>query len=134
MTDAPEKLTDESVSLYISDAELHRRVSARMGRDRFRARILEAENRGFPRIHPFWGGRYWPDVVEWLANQQKANTNGSVADADDDDGPENFDATPQRPTRHQAGAPPAAVLDRRPVGVGSHGFPRQVHPARSKRG
>lgn len=112
MTDAP----DQVASLYVSEDELHRRVSPKMGRDRFRAVVREAEGRGFPRIRALWGGRYWPAVKAWLDNDNGVRNDGYLGDTED--GEERFDA-PTRPTTglqdrpHPQGRHQAAILDRR---------------------
>ncbi len=116
---------DESVSLYISDTELHRRVSAKMGRDRFRAAVKEAEGRGFPRIHSVWGGRYWPDVQEWLANEKKVIKDALAETAQD--GQENFDAAPGKKARSQNRAPQSPVLVREAGLPRPHGVSRHLH-------
>jgi hypothetical protein len=123
MTDASKKPIDESVSLYISDDELHRRVSAKMGRDRFRAAVKEAENRGFPKIHAVWGGRNWDECFEWLTNEKKVIKDGIAATAQD--GPETFDAAPGKKARPQdrPSQPPVLVREAglpRPDGVSRH--------------
>jgi hypothetical protein len=123
MTGEAEKAVDESVSLYISDAELHRRLCANLGRDRFRAAVREAESRGFPRIHTVWRGRNWQEVLEWVANDEKDKTDGVAATAQD--GPEDFDASPGKKARPQNRPPQPAVLVRqtgvpRPDGISRH--------------
>jgi hypothetical protein len=80
-------------ALFVDDEELRRRINPKMGRDRFRAAVRAAERRGFPRIHPLWGGRYWPAVREFLDTDVGLEKNGFSSNAED--GPEQFDA----PTR-----------------------------------
>jgi hypothetical protein len=129
MTDAPEKTGDESASLYISDAELHRRLCAKLGRDRFRAAIKEAESRGFPRIHTVWGGRNWQEVLAWVANDEKDKTDGVAATAQD--GPEDFDAAPGKKARLQNRTPQSSVLVREAGVPRPHGVSRHLHSVAS---
>jgi hypothetical protein len=77
-------------ALFVDDDELRRRINPKMGRDRFRAAVRAAEQRGFPKIHPLWSGRYWPAVQEWLDSENGAGKNGFSPTAED--GPENFNA------------------------------------------
>jgi len=77
-------------ALFVDDDELRRRINPNMGRDRFRAAVRAAEQRGFPKIHPLWRGRYWPAVQAWLDSEMGAGKNGFGLSAED--GPENFNA------------------------------------------
>jgi hypothetical protein len=61
-----------------------------MGRDRFRAVVRAAEQRGFPKSHPLWSGRYWPAVQDWLDSDNGVGKNEFLSHAED--GPENFNA------------------------------------------
>jgi hypothetical protein len=65
-TPAPETLEREKDKLYLTDAELIRRlgVPSRSAR----ALFTELENKHrFPRKDPVWGGRrYWPAVKQWF--------------------------------------------------------------------
>jgi hypothetical protein len=117
-------------ALFVTDDELHKLIAPHLGRDRFRAALKTCE-RGdplFPRINPLWRGRYWPAVRAWLDRDQEVGSNGSIQD-----GPENFDAPTRQSTRAKARPSPAALLDRPASGPRPHGFPRQVHPAPSRR-
>jgi hypothetical protein len=78
-----------SDSLFIPDGELHRRVAAHLGRDRFRAAIRVMESEGFPPMNSLFRGRYWPAVKAWFDNR-----NGG-ANAGAEDGQENFGDTYQ---------------------------------------
>jgi hypothetical protein len=127
VTDAPEKPIDESVSLYISEAELHRRVAAKLGRDRFRAAVKLYEAEGFPRIHEVWGGRNWPECLAWLTNQNKAVKDGVPQAAEAEDGQEDFNAAPGKKARSQNRAPQAPVLVREAGVPRSHGVSRHLH-------
>jgi hypothetical protein len=77
-------------ALFVDDDELRRRINPNIGRDRFRAAVRAAEQRGFPKIHPLWRGRYWPAVQMWLDSEIGAGKNGFDFNAED--GPENFNA------------------------------------------
>lgn len=81
-----------SIALFVDDDELRRRINPKMGRDRFRAAVRAAELRSFPKIHPLWGGRYWPAVQEWLDSDNGRGKIGFASIAED--GPEDFNATP----------------------------------------
>lgn len=78
-------------ALFVDDDELRRRINPKMGQDRFRAAVRAAEQRGFPKIHPSWGGRYWPAVQGWLDSDNGAGKNEFGPNAED--GPEDFNAT-----------------------------------------
>jgi hypothetical protein len=80
-------------ALFVDDDELRRRINPKMGRDRFHAAVRAAEQRGFPKKHPLWSGRYWPAVQEWLDSDNGLAKNGFTSNAED--GPEIFNA----PTR-----------------------------------
>ena len=121
----------ESRALYIDDDELRRRINPKIGRDRFRATVKTAELRGFPRIHPIWGGRYWPKVRAWLDKDNEVAKHEVIAGAQD--GPENFDAPPRTRTRPQARPPQPALLDGPSGGARPHGLPRLLHPVASGR-
>ncbi len=79
-----------ALALFVDDDELHRRVNPKMGRDRFRAAVRDAEQRGFPKKDPLWRGRYWPAVQEWLDSDNRVGKNEFPSNAED--GPEYFDA------------------------------------------
>jgi hypothetical protein len=49
-----------------------------------------AEQRGFPKKHPLWGGRYMPAVQEWLDADNGLRKNGFLSSPED--GPEDFNA------------------------------------------
>ncbi len=80
-------------ALFVDDEELRRRINPKMGRDRFRAAVLAAEQRGFPKVHLLWRGRYWPAVQEWLNADNGLGMNEFRSNAND--GPEHFDAPPR---------------------------------------
>jgi hypothetical protein len=77
-------------ALFVDDNELRLRINPKMGRDRFRAAVRVAEQRGFPKIHSLWRGRYWPAVQKWLDSDNGTGKNGFGSNAED--GPEHFDA------------------------------------------
>jgi hypothetical protein len=79
-----------ALALFIDDDELRRRINPKMGRDRFYAAVRAAEQRGFPKIHSLWRGRYWPAVQEWLDSDNGLGKNGFTSNAED--GPEHFNA------------------------------------------
>jgi len=116
MTAASPDATDPVDAAFVDDRELHRRINPKIGWDRFRATVREAEDRGFPRIRTLWGGRYWPAVKAWLDNDNGVRNDGYVGDTQD--GPEHFDATEGQEARlqdrpHPAGRHAPALLDRR---------------------
>jgi hypothetical protein len=80
-------------ALFVDDEEMRRRINPKMGWDRFRAAVRAAEQRGFPKAHPLWRGRYWPAVQEWLDTDNGAAKNGFSSNTED--GAEDFNA----PTR-----------------------------------
>ncbi len=77
-------------ALFVDDEQLRQRINPKMGRDRLHAAVRAAEQRGFPKIHPVWKGRYWPAVRAWLDTENGAGKNGFGLNAED--GPEDFDA------------------------------------------
>jgi hypothetical protein len=81
---------DDVFALFVDDDELRRRINPKMGRDRFRAVVRTAEQRGFPKINPLWRGRYWPAVQEWLDSDNGIGKHDFLSHAED--GPENFNA------------------------------------------
>ena len=67
MTDATAH-TDERETLYITDAELIRRmgVPEKVAREAIKA-LDKNRASGFPKKNELWGGRrYWPAVKSWL--------------------------------------------------------------------
>jgi hypothetical protein len=72
--------------LFVADRELHLLINPKLGWDRFRACIRQAELHGFPPIQKLWGGRYWPKVKAWLDNDNRINDHDIIAVAED--GPE----------------------------------------------
>jgi hypothetical protein len=86
--DLPER--GDGFALFVDDDELRRRINPKMGRDRFRAVVRAAEQRGFPKSHPLWSGRYWPAVQDWLDSDNGVGKNEFLSHAED--GPENFNA------------------------------------------
>jgi hypothetical protein len=113
------------LSLFVDDRELRRRINPKIGWDRFRAQVREAELRGFPTIHKGWGGRYWPKVKAWLDHENRVNDHEIASKIED--GQENFDAAtrkgarPQRRPLSPGTRPPPAVLVREERGAGHHG-------------
>ncbi len=134
MTAAPSPTTGldpDALPLFVDDDELRRRINPKIGRERFRAKLVAAEKRGFPQVNEFWGGRYWRSVCAYLDDENGVRSNGYTATAED--GPEDFDAGPKRSPRVQAGPPPSAVLDRDPGGPRPHGISGQVHRLAARR-
>lgn len=88
-------------ALYVSDAEIMRRLG--VGEKTIRVAIRELErSRGFPRKDPLFGEkRYWPAVRAFLDRRAGLN----VAAPSVPDGKENFDGSPedrQRPRPRMA--------------------------------
>jgi hypothetical protein len=108
---------DVEAALYVDDRELRRRINPRLGWDRFRAAVREAERTrspgglSFPRVSALWGGRYWPAAVAYLDDVNKVNEHGGTVSAED--GPETFDAPQRQSARLEVRAAPAALLDSR---------------------
>lgn len=78
MTDTPIQ-TDKRDTLYITDAELIRRMGVPEKIARQTLRALDAQHRktGFPQKQALWGGRrYWPAVKAYLDK-----SNGVTVDA-----------------------------------------------------
>jgi hypothetical protein len=124
----------ESSAHFVTIEELRRRISPKMGLDRFRATIKEAEERGFPRKSAIWGGWYWPKVKHWLDKDNEVENH--EVDASAQDGREDFgaaDAPSRKKTRPQARAPQSPVLVREPGHSRSEGVPRHLHPVATGR-
>jgi hypothetical protein len=130
--DVPPEKAAPALPLYVTDRELHALINPRLGWDRFRAAIREAELRGFPPVQKLWGGRYWPKVKAWLDNDNRVNDHDIIAVAQD--GPENFDAAPGKHARPQTKPIRPALLDGAPGDAQPARFPRSVHSATSGRG
>lgn len=65
-TPKPETLQSEKDKLYLTDAELIRRLGVPAQSARLTIQYLEAKA-GFPRKQQLWGNRrYWPAVKNWL--------------------------------------------------------------------
>ena len=65
----PSTIEREKDKLYVTDAELIRRlgVPERLGRRNIAALDANPRISGFPQPSPFWGNRrYWPAVQAWL--------------------------------------------------------------------
>jgi hypothetical protein len=122
---------DESAGEYVGWGELRRRVSPRLGRDRFRALIDgKIARAGFPPFREEWGGFYWPKVRRWLDSDNGVEADGFAEEVQD--GPENFDAAPKRQAGVQARPPRVAVLDRKTGGERPQGVPRRLHSVASR--
>lgn len=131
MSDSPEKAVDESASEFISEAEVHRLVAAKIGRDRWRAVLRQAEADGFPRIDRLFGGRSRTKIKRWLDSYNEVANHDVVSEAQD--GQENFNASPKRQARVQARAPRPAVLDRQAGEAGPDGVSGSVHRLAARR-
>jgi hypothetical protein len=101
--------TEGEHGLFVTDRELHRLISPRLGWDRFREKLRLAELRGFPPLDSFWGGRYWPKVRAWLDKDNRLDDHDTIPLAQD--GPENFDAKPRPLPRSKTKQVGKAVLD-----------------------
>lgn len=78
MTDA--QTIDRQDTLYITDAELIRRMGVPEKKARHVIRSLDADRlSGFPRKDPFFGGRrYWPAVRAYLDRRNRVNVETST--------------------------------------------------------
>jgi hypothetical protein len=64
---APETNERETNRLWITDAEMIRRLGVPEKIAREALRMLDAQRCGFPRKEKFWGDRrYWPAVHRWF--------------------------------------------------------------------
>lgn len=64
---APETLERETNTLWVTDAELIRRMGVPEKTARETLRMLDAKPNGFPRKQKLWGGRrYWPAVQAYF--------------------------------------------------------------------
>src|SRR4051794_39295676 len=100
--------------LFLTDKGLHEKIAPHIGEKRFRSALRVLEARGFPAIHPLFGGRYWPNVRAWLDNENGVQ-NGLPVSADD--GQENFDGDAEREPGPEMAADcqrPTALLGRAP--------------------
>jgi hypothetical protein len=116
MTAPPATREDIAAARFVDDHELRRRLAPTMGWDRFRALIRELESEGFPAINRRWGLRDWKKVESWLDDPDRNRTHAGI-EAEPEDGPETFDAAPQRRARtkdrpHPEGRDAVALLVR----------------------
>lgn len=118
-------------ALYVDIVELRRRINPKIGLDTFAAKVKAAQLKGFPAIHPFWGGFYWPEVRAYLDHDNGVTNNASIGHAQD--GAENFHAAPKRHARTESRPTTAPLLDRQSNTPGHVGFPRAVHSIAGKR-
>lgn len=67
-TDDEAAPTESRETLYITDAELIRRLGVPEKIARLAIKELDRQRTGFPQKSPLWGGkrRYWPAVKAWL--------------------------------------------------------------------
>ncbi len=124
----------EEAALYVTDKELRRRVNPRMGWDKFRAAVRDAEKTAscgsglvFPRVSALWGGRYWPKAKAYFDDDEGLDQDEFTGA---DDKPENFrasNATARQTTRPQNRPQRAALLDREERGARPDGLSRPVH-------
>jgi hypothetical protein len=64
---AEETLEREKDKLWVTDAELIRRMGVPTKTARETIRLLDAKNQGFPRKQKLWGDRrYWPAVKAYF--------------------------------------------------------------------
>jgi hypothetical protein len=57
----------DTATLWVTDAELIRRMGVPEKTARETLRMLDAQNKGFPRKQKLWGDRrYWPDVKAYF--------------------------------------------------------------------
>jgi hypothetical protein len=121
-----------ALPLFVADRELHLLINPKLGWDRFRACIRQAELHGFPPIQKLWGGRYWPKVKAWLDNDNRINDHDIITVAED--GPENFDASPRQNARSQTKSVRSSLLDGTPSDTQHSRFSRPVDSIARGRG
>jgi hypothetical protein len=64
----------ETPTLWVTDAELIRRIGVPEKTARETLRMLDAKNDGFPRKQKVWGDRrYWPDVKAYFDRRYGTN-------------------------------------------------------------
>lgn len=74
---APQTIEREKDKLYLTDAELIRRLGVPEKTFRPLLPALESKH-GFPRKDPFFGGRrFWPAVQKWLEKRNGLNIDAS---------------------------------------------------------
>lgn len=80
MTDTSQIESPPHAALYVTDAELIRRlgVPEKIARDALR--MLDADKmKGFPQKSRLWGGRrYWPAVKAWFDREEGNKIGSSV--------------------------------------------------------
>lgn len=127
MTDQTDQERVTTGGLYVGWDELRELVAPRLGRDRFRALVrLKQANAGFPPFDEEWAGFYLPKVRWWLDSHNQLGADRVAADVGQEDGPENFDATPRQKARLQDRPARPAVLDRQPGHARSDGVSRHL--------
>lgn len=71
---AEDTLDRETAKLWVTDAELIRRMGVPEKTARETIRLLDAKNQGFPRKQKLWGDRrYWPAVKAYFDKLYGAN-------------------------------------------------------------
>lgn len=67
---APDTLERETTKLWVTDAELIRRMGVQEKIARETLRLLDAKPSGFPKKQKLWGDRrYWPAVKAYFDKQ-----------------------------------------------------------------
>jgi hypothetical protein len=140
-SDREERAENVEHSLYVSDRELRRRINPRLGWDRFRASVRDREKTRspgglvFPRLSASWGGRYWPGVDAYLADEEKGADHGAetrTAEANSDAAPHH--APPRKKARPQIHPPHRpALLGRDPGAQEPDGLSGSVHRLAARR-
>jgi len=73
-TPAPATIEREKAKLWVTDAELIRRMGVPEQQAREALRMLDAKQTGFPRKQKLWGDRrYWPDVKAYFDREYGRN-------------------------------------------------------------
>ncbi len=73
-TPKPETIEREKDKLWVTDAELIRRMGVPEPTAREAIRMLDAKPSGFPKKQKLWGDRrYWPDVKAYFDREYGRN-------------------------------------------------------------
>jgi hypothetical protein len=133
------KRADARSALYVNDDELRRRLNPHMGRDRFLIAVRAAElapspnGKIFPRVSALFDGRYWPGVVEYLDDFEKAHDH-EAATAAPEPPIEHPHARFRRKARPQVHPPDGpALLVRQAGGEEPDGISGSVHRLAARR-
>jgi hypothetical protein len=76
---SPDALEREKDKLYLTEAEMFRRLGVPYSKAKTVVRFLQ-DKQGFPRKSQLWGRYYWPAVKAWLDKNNGLNPQPARSD------------------------------------------------------